>query len=112
MYKNRNNQAVGKYIRISPQKSRRILDQIRGRECEEALLILQFMPHKSAYIIQKIIKSAINNSKIKNIKNNKLIIKEAFANEGPKLKRFQPRAQGRAFPIHKPTCHITIRVGV
>lgn len=112
MYNNKNNQAIGKYIRISAHKSRRVLDQIRGRDCTEALLILKFMPHKSAYIIEKIIKSAMSNSTINKIGNNKFIIKEAFANEGPKLKRFQPRAQGRAFPIHKPTCHITIKLEI
>nr|QCI09109.1 ribosomal protein L22 [Inkyuleea mariana] len=103
--------AVGKYLRLSTHKVRRILDQIRGKNYQEARLILQFMPYKPCNIIIKILESAVNNfiNKIdNNINKNQLIIKYAFANEGPKLKRFQPRAQGRAFPIHKPTCHITI----
>lgn len=103
--------ATGKYLRLSPNKVRRILDQIRGKNYQEAILMLEFMPYKACKIIKKILESAGNNA----IKDNrtdrkKLIIKQAFANEGPKLKRFQPRAQGRAFPIHKPTCHITITV--
>jgi len=69
------------------------------------------MPYKPCKMIKKTIKSAASNAINNNSINKKdLIIKQAFANEGPKLKRFQPRAQGRAFPIHKPTCHITIIV--
>lgn len=100
--------STGKYLRLSPHKVRRILDQIRGKKYQEALLILQFMPYRPCDNITKILKSAAHNSKSDN-KNN-LIIIEAFANQGPKIKRFQPRAQGRAFPIHKPTCHITIKL--
>ena len=103
--------SIGKYLRLSPHKVRRILDQIRGKKCHEALLILEFMPYKPCKSIRKILQSAIYNATndYENDKN-KLIISETFANSGPKLKRFQPRAQGRAFPIHKPTCHITIKV--
>nr|QVY58009.1 50S ribosomal protein L22 [Betaphycus gelatinus] len=99
--------AIGKYLRLSPNKVRRILNQIRGKKCQEAILILEFMHYKPCKTIKKILKSAINNHQ-ENTKE--LMIDQAFANEGPKLKRFQPRAQGRAFPIHKPTCHITIKV--
>jgi len=103
--------AVCKYLRLSPNKVRRILDQIRGKNYQEAILILEFMPYKPCKMIKKTIKSAASNAINNNSINKKdLIIKQAFANEGPKLKRFQPRAQGRAFPIHKPTCHITIIV--
>nr|QVY58415.1 50S ribosomal protein L22 [Kappaphycus striatus] len=99
--------AMGKYLRLSPNKVRRILNQIRGKKCQEAILMLEFMHYKPCKTIKKILKSAIkNNTDTK----KQLIIDQAFANEGPKLKRFQPRAQGKAFPIHKPTCHITIRV--
>lgn len=103
--------AVCKYLRLSPNKVRRILDQIRGKQYQEAMLILEFMPYKPCKTIKKILESAANNA-VHNHKLNKnnLIIKQAFANEGPRLKRFQPRAQGRAFSIHKPTCHITITV--
>nr|YP_010904113.1 ribosomal protein L22 [Caulacanthus ustulatus]WCH57364.1 ribosomal protein L22 [Caulacanthus ustulatus] len=105
--KNLETKATGKYLKLSTHKVRRILNEIRGKKCPEAILILGFMPYKPCKIIQNILKSAINNNE-NDTKN--LIISQAFANEGPKLKRFQPRAQGRAFPIHKPTCHITIKV--
>lgn len=109
--KNKDSKAVGKYLRLSPIKVRRILDQIRGKYYQEAILILEFMPYKPCIIIKKILESAVNNAIYNNKEDkNKLKIIEAFADEGPKLKRFQPRAQGRAFPIHKPTCHITIKL--
>nr|YP_010199029.1 hypothetical protein LK147_pgp062 [Hydropuntia urvillei]UAD88478.1 hypothetical protein [Hydropuntia urvillei] len=103
--------AEGKYLRLSTQKTRRILTQIKGRRYQEAMLILEFMPYKPCKIIKKILKSAGNNASNFKYKKQDLIIKEAFANEGPKLKRFQPRAQGRAFQIQKPTCHIIIGLG-
>nr|YP_010903316.1 ribosomal protein L22 [Hypnea cornuta]YP_010903514.1 ribosomal protein L22 [Hypnea cryptica]WCH55769.1 ribosomal protein L22 [Hypnea cornuta]WCH55967.1 ribosomal protein L22 [Hypnea cryptica] len=111
--KNEKIQAIstGKYLRLSPNKVRRILDQIRGKECNEALLILEFMSYKPCKTIKKILQSAMYNATKNYGQNkNKLIITETFANSGPQLKRFQPRAQGRAFPIHKPTCHITIKI--
>ena len=103
--------STGKYLRLSPNKVRRVLDQIRGKTCNEALLILEFMPYRPCKTIKKILQSAMYNA-TRNYEQdkNKLIISETFANLGPQLKRFQPRAQGRAFPIHKPTCHITIKV--
>nr|YP_010903713.1 ribosomal protein L22 [Hypnea wynnei]WCH56565.1 ribosomal protein L22 [Hypnea wynnei] len=103
--------STGKYLRLSPNKVRRVLDQIRGKKCNEALLILEFMHYRPCKTIKKILQSAMHNA-TKNYEQekNKLIISETFANLGPQLKRFQPRAQGRAFPIHKPTCHITIKV--
>nr|YP_010952259.1 ribosomal protein L22 [Gloiopeltis furcata]WMP13928.1 ribosomal protein L22 [Gloiopeltis furcata] len=103
--------ATSKYLRLSPNKVRRVLDQIRGRNYQDAVLILEFMPHKPCKAIKKTLESAVNNANISSQgdKNN-FIIQHAYADEGPKLKRFQPRAQGRAFPIHKPTCHITITI--
>nr|YP_009511501.1 hypothetical protein [Gracilariopsis mclachlanii]AXI97378.1 hypothetical protein [Gracilariopsis mclachlanii] len=102
--------AIGKYLRLSAHKTRRILNQIRGKKYQEAILILEFMPYKPCKIIKKILESAGNNAVNRKWDKNNLIIKTAFVNEGPKLKRFQPRAQGRAFAIHKPTCHITINL--
>lgn len=98
--------AISKYLRLSPHKVRRVLDQIRGKNYQEALLILQFMPYKPCNKIKKTLESAASN--FGGISKKDLIIVEAYANQGPKIKRIQPRAQGRAFPIHKPTCHITI----
>lgn len=103
--------ATSKYIRLSPNKVRRILTQIHGKSYQDAIMILEFMPYKPCIIIKKILKSAANNAINQyGYKKEKLIISEAFANEGPILKRFQPRAQGRAFKIHKPTCHITLKL--
>nr|YP_009293792.1 ribosomal protein L22 [Rhodymenia pseudopalmata]AOM64474.1 ribosomal protein L22 [Rhodymenia pseudopalmata] len=111
MIKNQESKATCKHTRLSAHKTRRILEQIKGRKCQEALLMLKFMPHKPCETIQKVIKSAVSNAKNKNISDDDLVVVKAIANQGPKLKRFQPRAQGRAFSIHKPTCHITIAVG-
>lgn len=105
--------ACAKYLRLSSHKARRVLEQIKGKNYQEAILILQFMPYRACKSIKKILESAANNlmhNEVESINKQQLIIKNAFSNDGPKLKRFQPRAQGRAFPIHKPTCHITIEL--
>lgn len=103
--------ATSKYLRLSPNKVRRILDQIRGRSYQESLIILEFMPYRGCKAIKKLLESAASNANIVHgYKKKSLVIQEAFVNIGPKLKRFQPRAQGRAFKIHKPTCHITLKV--
>nr|YP_009313750.1 Ribosomal protein L22 [Helminthocladia australis]SCW22004.1 Ribosomal protein L22 [Helminthocladia australis] len=101
--------ATGRYLRLSVTKANRILDQIRGKSYQEAKLILQFLPYRSCLEIAKILDSAVANAENnKGLQKQTLKIETAFVNQGPKMKRFQPRAQGRAFPIHKPTCHITI----
>lgn len=108
-------QAIAKYIRVSTHKSQRVLKQIKGKSYDEARLILEFMPYRVCKTVSKVLESALNNisqQTNKEINKKELIIKEAFANRGPVLKRFQPRAQGRAFPVHKPTCHITIKLEI
>lgn len=103
--------AIARYIRMSPFKVRRVLDQIRGRSYREALIILEFMPYRACEPILKVLRSAVANAE-----NNlgldpaELIVSEAFADQGPCLKRYRPRAQGRAYKIRKPTCHITVAV--
>lgn len=103
--------AVARYIRMSPHKVRRVLDQIRGKSYREALIILEFMPYRACDPILKVLRSAVANAE-----NNigldpaSLVISEAFADAGPSLRRYRPRAQGRAYQIRKPTCHITIAV--
>lgn len=103
--------AFSRNVRMSPFKVRRVLDQIRGRSYEEALMILEFMPYRACKPILKVLSSAAANAK-HNLGMNKstLFISEARADQGPKMKRFRPRAQGRGFPIQKPTCHIIIGV--
>lgn len=103
--------ATSKYIRLSTHKVRRILSQIRGKKYEEAIMILEFMPYKPCKTIKKILMSAANNGIQKHgYVKEEMVISDAFANKGPALKRFQPRAQGRAFQINKPTCHITLKI--
>lgn len=101
--------AVAKYIRMSPYKVRRVLDQIRGRSYQEALMILEFLPYNASGPIWQVIHSAAANAKNNyGLDKKNLVIDEIFADEGPKLKRIRPRAQGRAYKILKPTCHITV----
>ena len=103
--------AVSKYIRMSPRKVRRVLRQIQGRSYKEALLLLEFMPYASCKPIIKTLRSAAANAK-NNFGFNEanLIVKSAFVDQGPVMKRFRPRAQGRAYRILKATSHITVIV--
>ena len=101
--------AVAKYIRMSPHKIRRVLNQLRGRSYQEALMILEFLPYDASGPIWQVIHSAAANANHNyGLDKKNLVIKEIFADEGPKLKRIRPRAQGRAYKILKPTCHITV----
>lgn len=103
--------AVAKYIRMSPRKVRRVLDQIRGQSYRDALILLEFMPYSACDPILKVLRSAVANAEHnEGLEPAGLVISEAYADQGPTLKRFRPRAQGRAFQIRKPTCHITIAV--
>ena len=101
--------AIAKYIRMSPNKIRRVIDQIRGRSYQEALMILEFLPYNAVGPTWQVVHSAAANATHNyGLDKKKLIIEEIFADEGPKLKRIRPRAQGRAYKILKPTCHITV----
>lgn len=109
MSNNQSVKAVAKYIRMSPNKVRRVLDQIRGRSYQEALMILEFLPYDAGGPVWQVVHSAAANAKHNyNLDKKKLVIGEIFADEGPRLKRIRPRAQGRAYKIWKPTCHITV----
>ncbi|KAH8042986.1 50S ribosomal protein L22 (chloroplast) [Aureococcus anophagefferens] len=106
-------QAVARYIRMSPTKVRRVLNQIRGCTYEEALILLEFLPYRACEPVWQVVQSAAANVQSKHGLNKQdLIIREVFVSPGPVLKRFRPRAQGRAFAIRKPTCHITAVVGI
>ena len=103
--------AIARYVRMSPYKVRRVLDQIRGRSYQEALIILQFMPYSACDPILKVLRSAAANAEHnQGLERSTLIVSQAYADGGPTLKRFRPRAQGRAYQIRKPTCHITVAV--
>jgi large subunit ribosomal protein L22 len=105
-----------KHIRITPMKARRVVNTIRGKQATEALAILKFAPQAASEPIRKLVASAMANAKVKadaaNIlfDEDDLIISQAFVDEGTTLKRFMPRAQGRAFQILKRTSHITVVV--
>lgn len=99
--------AYSRYIRMSPFKIRRILDQIRGRSFNEAMLILKFMPYASCSVILKTLLSAAANAKFRfNTEDSLLVVFEARVDSGPQLKRFRPHAQGRGFPIKKRMSHL------
>jgi large subunit ribosomal protein L22 len=103
-----------RHIRVTPQKARRVVDLIRGKQAAEALAILKFAPQTASEPVYKLVASAMANARVKaDIENSfldegDLIVARAFVDEGTTLKRFQPRAQGRAFQIKKRTSHITI----
>ena len=101
--------ATAKYIRMSPHKMRRVINQIRGCSYQEALMILEFLPYRAGGPVWQIIHSAAANAKHNyNLDKKNLMIDQIYVDEGPKLKRIRPRAQGKAYAILKPTCHITV----
>jgi large subunit ribosomal protein L22 len=101
--------AIAKYIRISPRKVRLLMEEIKGKKVEEALNLLAFAPQGGAPILRKLINSAVANaSQYPDIEVDNLFIKHIFADEGPTLKRFRPRAMGRATRIRRRTSHLTV----
>jgi len=103
--------AVARHVRISPNKARRVINLVRGLPAKEALTVLQFAPQAASEQVYKVLASAIANAENnERLDPDALLVSEAFVDEGPTLKRFRPRAQGRAYRIRKRTCHITIAV--
>jgi len=103
--------ATVRYARLTPMKARRVVNLIRGRSVADAASILQFSPQAASEPVAKLLASAVANAENnQGIDPTTLIVDTAYVNEGPTLKRFQPRAQGRAFRIRKRTCHITIEL--
>ena len=101
--------AVARFVRISPRKIRLVMDQVRGKKVEEALNLLSFSPQKGAFLLRKLIHSAVANAEENSgLDVDTLQIKRVFADEGPTLKRFRPRAMGRATRIRKRTSHLTV----
>jgi large subunit ribosomal protein L22 len=103
-----------RHIRVTPMKARRVVNMIRGKQALEALAILKFAPQGASEPVYKLVASAIANARVKADQSNTyldeqdLYVSSAYVDEGTTLKRFQPRAQGRAFRINKRTSHITI----
>ena len=103
--------AISKNIRISPRKGRLVADLIRGKQVEEALQILRFTPKKAARILTKTLRAAIANATdTQNIDPDALYVKKTYVDCGATLRRFTPRAHGRATPIRKRTSHFTVIV--
>ena len=101
--------AEAKWVRISPRKARLVAEHIRGRSVPEARAVLAFTSREAARAIEKVLHSAVSNAEANHgIGEDRLYIKTAFVNGGPKLKRWRPRARGRVASIHKRTCHITV----
>ena len=101
--------AMARTVRVSPRKSRLVLDNIRGKDVADAIAILKFTPNKAAGIIEKVLNSAIANAENNNgMDPENLYIAECYANKGPTMKRIKPRAQGRAYRIEHRMSHITL----
>jgi large subunit ribosomal protein L22 len=108
--------AKARFVRVTPQKARRVVDLIRGKQAGEAVAVLKFAPQAAGEKVLKVVESAIANAREAAKRSNErldeadLYISEVFVDEGPTLKRFRPRAQGRASQILKRTSHITVVV--
>ena len=103
--------AMARTVRVSPRKTRLVLDLIRGKNVADAIAILKFTPNNAARIVEKTLNSAIANAENNfGLEKANLVVSETFANEGPTMKRFRPRAKGSASPINKRTTHVTVVV--
>lgn len=102
--------AIHRYARISPRKARLAADMIRGREYDDALTALELSKQRSAVFVRKVLESAFANADQAEADTRNLYVSEAFVDEGPTIKRFQPKDRGRAHPIMKRTCHIHVAV--
>jgi large subunit ribosomal protein L22 len=104
--------ATAKFIRMSPQKARLVVDLIRGKSAGEAINILRFTKKRAAHEIEKVLHSAISNAeqKSENLDVDRLVVSRAYINEGPRMKRIRPAPQGRAFRYQRRMSHITLVV--
>lgn len=101
-----------KYARVGAQKARLVADLVRGKDVSEALKILKFSDKKTAVFLKKLIESAVANADVKGVvDSDNLFVKTVFVDAGPSLKRFRPRAQGRAYGVLKKTSHINVVLG-
>jgi len=106
-------QAKLRNVRLSSRKARLVVDMVRGKNIQDALNLLRFSPQKTAPILSKLLKSAVANAEQKGVSDvDQLFVKTVMVDQGPALKRFKPRAMGRASRIRKPTSHITVVLDV
>lgn len=112
MANNNEVKATAKYVRMAPRKVRMVVDQIRNKSVEQALEVLQFSTRAAAEPVAKVLRSAVANAENNNnnLRSDNLVIKAAYVDEGPTLKRIRPRAKGSASRINKRTSHITVVV--
>ena len=102
---------MARYVRVTPRKARRVVDMIRGMPASEAQAVLQFAPQSASSPVGKVLASAIANAgQVGGPDASDLVVSRAWVDEGPTLKRFRPRAQGRGYRINKRTSHITVIV--
>ena len=103
--------ASARFVRITPMKARRVVDMVRGMGVDEALALLQFAPQAASETVYKILESAVANATTtEDLDRHTLVVTKAMVDEGPTMKRWRPRAQGRASRINKRTSHITLVV--
>ena len=103
--------AVAKWVRMSPRKARLVIEHIRGRSVPEARTVLAFTQRAAAREIEKVLSSAVANAEANHdLDGDELVVSAAYVDEGPAMKRWRPRARGRAARIRKPTCHITVKL--
>jgi len=108
--------AQARFVRVTPMKARRVVDLIRGQQADEALAVLRFAPQAASEPVYKVLASAVANARYRAEQESRrldvedLVVEQAFVDEGPTLKRFRPRAQGRAFRVRKRSSHITVIV--
>ena len=103
--------ATARFVRVSPMEARRVIDLVRGKSVEDALAILKYAPQAASEDVAKVVASAAANAENNfGLDPRTLVISEAYADEGPTMRRFRPRAQGRAFHIRKRSSHITVVV--
>ena len=100
--------ATHRFARIAPRKARLILDLIRGRDVEDALALLKFSKKRAAVLVDKVVRSAVANAGEQEADTGALFVKEAWADPGPTMKRFQPKDRGKAYNIMKRTSHLVI----
>ena len=110
--------AIARYLRVTPMKARRVVDLVRGKQANEALAILKFAHQGASDPVYKVLASAVSNARSKAdreglaFNEEELFVSEAYVDEGPTMKRYRPRAQGRAFEIKKRTSHVTMVVAI
>jgi large subunit ribosomal protein L22 len=103
--------AILRFVRVPPRKARAVVNLIRGQQVPQALTMLKYTPRAAAKVVEKLLRSAVANAEQKEMGDSEMMwVSQAYVDGGPTFKRFQPRAMGRAFTIHKRTSHITLVV--